>query len=55
MAAFVLDPWLSGYVYKPFKSSLSIPHSLLGLPDVNPGGFQSQTFWDLISLVFLIF
>lgn len=51
MATFVLDPSLSGSVYKPFKNSLSVPHSLLGLLDVSPGGFQSQTFWDFISLL----
>lgn len=50
-AAFVLGPQMSESVYKAFKRRLSVPHSLLGLLDVSPIGFHSQTFWRLLCVV----
>lgn len=34
-----------------FKIRILVPYSPLGLLDVSPIGFQSQTFWGLISPV----
>lgn len=42
---------VSESVYKPFKSRISDPNNTLGLPDINPTGFQSQMFQGLNSLV----
>ena len=35
----------------PFKSGVSISHSLLALLKVSPTGLQSQTFWGLVFSV----
>jgi len=51
-AAFVLGPRESESAYEAFKSRISLfPYSLMALLDVSPVGFQSHTFWGLISLV----
>lgn len=47
--AFVTGPGASEYVYQCLQSGISVLHSHVILLDVGPTGFQSQTFWGLIS------
>ena len=45
----MLVPGVSKSAYKLFKRSIPVPYSLLGFPDVSLIGFQTQTFWRLVS------
>lgn len=38
-------------MHKPFKSGVSVSHSLPTVSDVSPGHFQSQILWGLVCLV----
>ena len=50
ITASSLDPRAYEIWYAPFKSGVSIFHSLLDLPRVSPSGLQSQMLWGLIFL-----
>ena len=34
----------------PFKSGVSVSHSLLALPEVSPSGLKRKVFWELVFL-----
>lgn len=46
----MLDPGASGSVCEPFKNGI-LPYSPMVLLDVSPVHFQSQMFYELVSLV----
>ena len=51
ITASALGPGMRETLWVPFKSGVSISHSLLPLWKVSPAGFQRQIFWGLIFLV----
>lgn len=51
IAAFVLVSRVTKSACEPFKRSISVSYSPLGLLDVSPVGVQSQMFWGFISLL----